>query len=71
MSRQFNKRQRIALFLAANGCCQICGITLTENWHADHKIPWSVGGCTDVLNGQALCPDCNLKKGAKTNEDQS
>src|SRR5258706_611442 len=24
---------------------------------------WSRGGATDVVNGQALCPACNLKKG--------
>jgi superfamily II DNA or RNA helicase len=28
-------------------------------------MPYSKGGQTDVLNGQALCPDCNLRKGNK------
>jgi len=39
---------------------------LTSSWHADHIEPWSYGGETDVINGQALCPICNLKKGDKT-----
>jgi superfamily II DNA or RNA helicase len=31
--------------------------------HADHIIPWSDGGKTEVENGQALCKACNLSKG--------
>jgi superfamily II DNA or RNA helicase len=30
--------------------------------------PHSRGGPTDVINGQALCPACNLKKGSKVSE---
>lgn len=63
MKRRFNTSQRIALFLATDGKCAICSSHLDRGWHADHKIPFSQGGTTDVLNGQALCPTCNLKKG--------
>ncbi len=63
--RFFNSRERAALFLAADGRCTECGIELEPGWHADHVDPHSRGGDTDVTNGQALCPPCNLKKGNK------
>lgn len=64
MPRAFNSSQRVALFLASDGKCSNCGVDLEPGWHADHVQPWSAGGETDVRNGQALCPKCNLKKGA-------
>lgn len=67
MSRRFNRAQRIALYLGSTGHCSHCGITLAPGWHADHIEPWSRGGTTDVLNGQALCPACNQRKGATPN----
>lgn len=63
-TRRFSRSQRFALFQAADGKCQICGKPLDASFHADHIQPYSAGGFTDVLNGQALCPECNLKKGA-------
>jgi superfamily II DNA or RNA helicase len=41
-----------------------------SNWHADHIVPHSKGGDTDVLNGQALCPTCNLKKGNRVTNNR-
>lgn len=64
--RRFNTAERVAMYLASAGACTACGTRLLPGWHADHMIPWSAGGPTDVLNGQALCPECNLKKGIKT-----
>lgn len=61
--RAFNSAERVALFLAADGRCAGCGRELAPSWHGDHVQPWSGGGPTDVTNGQALCPECNLKKG--------
>jgi superfamily II DNA or RNA helicase len=62
--RLFTPSQRRALYWAANGRCEECGAELDpKNWHADHDIPHSKGGSTDVINGRALCPSCNLKKG--------
>jgi superfamily II DNA or RNA helicase len=55
----------MALFMAAGGRCQMCGDILSGDWHADHRVPWSAGGPTDLLNGQALCVSCNLKKGSR------
>lgn len=61
--RRFSSSERAALYLAAEGRCSVCGVDLEPGWHADHMDPWSKGGATDVINGQALCPDCNLEKG--------
>lgn len=63
MRRRFNSAQRVALWLAADGHCQMCGCELQPGWHADHVHPYSKGGSTDVINGAALCPSCNTKKG--------
>lgn len=63
--RRFKDSERSAFYLAADGKCEECGVELEPGWHADHVIPYSHGGQTDVINGQALCPPCNLKKGAK------
>jgi superfamily II DNA or RNA helicase len=61
--RRFTRRERAALLRAADGYCEKCGQELTDGWHADHVTPYSADGPTDVINGQALCPTCNLKKG--------
>ena len=66
MSRAFNAGQRVALYLQANGHCQICGCVLNPvDWHADHITPYALGGPTELWNGQALCPNCNLSKAMK------
>lgn len=62
--RRFNGRERAALYLAADGRCQLCGAELEPGWHGDHIDPYSAGGPTDITNGQALCPACNLRKGS-------
>ena len=61
--RRFNARERAALFIAAAGNCPRCGDPLPPDFHADHRDPWARGGVTDVINGQALCPPCNRRKG--------
>jgi superfamily II DNA or RNA helicase len=63
--RRFNAAERAALYLAADGHCARCGAPLQASWHADHVEAWSRGGPTDIVNGQALCPLCNLEKGNK------
>ncbi|CAB4173477.1 SSL2 DNA or RNA helicases of superfamily II [uncultured Caudovirales phage] len=60
--RFFNLGQHQALYLAAGGRCETCDVELEPGWHADHVKPFSKGGVTDVVNGAALCPPCNLKK---------
>ena len=64
--RNFNNKQRNALFVFADGKCALCDCPLVDaNWHPDHIKPWHLGGKTDVVNGQALCIKCNLQKGGK------
>lgn len=65
MSRFFSDSERAALYLAAGGKCSTCGDPLAAGWHADHITPHIAGGPTDVVNGQALCPTCNLSKGGR------
>jgi len=64
--RGFNASQRTALFLQSKGICSLCGIGLNPaDWHADHVIPFALGGPTELWNGQALCISCNLSKSMK------
>lgn len=66
--RFFTKRQREYLFIASQGKCSLCHIDLDWSFHADHIIPYSFGGKTQTSNGQALCSNCNLKKGSKVQQ---
>lgn len=63
--RRFTQRQRRYLNILSGGLCANCGAPLGGNFHADHVSPYSKGGTTTLQNGQALCPKCNLVKGAK------
>ena len=65
MARFFNKRQRRILFIYSNGKCSKCSACLSEDFHADHIRPFSKGGKTLLINGQALCSKCNMKKSSK------
>jgi 5-methylcytosine-specific restriction endonuclease McrA len=60
------KHLRARLWYAADGKCQQCGAALDpKNWHADHIEAWIRTGRTNIHEMQALCPSCNLKKGAR------
>jgi 5-methylcytosine-specific restriction endonuclease McrA len=65
--RHFTKNQRRMLLWLSGGLCQLCDKRLTDEFHADHVRPYSKGGPTITINGQALCAKCNLKKGPKWN----
>ena len=65
MRRFFNGYEKKKLFLQAGGRCRNCNTLLQKGWHADHVIPFSLGGQTDIKNGQALCSKCNLSKSNK------
>ncbi|NIM21237.1 MAG: hypothetical protein GTN64_02265 [Candidatus Latescibacteria bacterium] len=60
---------REVVFRRSGGRCQICGNFLDKNgrngWHLDHIVPLSAGGEHSMRNVQALCPVCNLSKGAR------
>ncbi|MBW4546826.1 MAG: HNH endonuclease [Symplocastrum torsivum CPER-KK1] len=64
--RCFTKTQKLLILRRANYKCQYCGTTLSqENFEADHKLPFSQGGATEVWNALALCADCNRRKSNK------
>ena len=63
MRRFFNKRMRKILLILAGNKCQICKKKLDKSFHADHVVPYSKNGSTNLNNAQALCAECNLKKG--------
>ena len=63
--RLFKGKERLVLLADSGGRCRLCGADLWAGFHADHITPFSHGGATDVINGQALCPSCNRGKGAK------
>ena len=65
MKRLFNKRQRRILAWVAGGVCVNCGKSLATSFHADHILAFANGGETTIMNGQALCASCNLRKGSK------
>ena len=45
-----------------------CGKEVSrDHYHVDHIIPISAGGDEwDLSNLELSCPECNLKKGAKS-----
>jgi hypothetical protein len=47
--------------------CVACGNGPAEGakLHIDHKVPFSLGGLTELSNLQTLCADCNLSKSNK------
>jgi len=59
-----SKSLRNALAIASDMKCTMCGIELTKSFHADHITPWVVEPTTNPHQMQALCPTCNLSKGA-------
>lgn len=64
MKRLFSARQRKILRLLSGNTCVLCGEVIDKSFHADHVRSFVHGGKTILENGQALCADCNLKKGS-------
>jgi superfamily II DNA or RNA helicase len=60
--RRFTSAQRTALYLHADGRCERCGRDLDGSFDADHLIPHSRGGRTEMVNGAASCPHCNRSR---------
>lgn len=63
--RRFTKSERLAMANAADWKSDISGEPLGDNFHADHVMPYSLGGLTNLLNGQVLTPAENLRKSNK------
>ena len=72
--RQFSEAQRGQMYEKQKGFCAnalgsakgLKGVKLPiEQMHADHIMPWSKGGKTELNNCQMLCAACNLAKSDK------
>ncbi len=69
--REFTHLQKMAIFRRDKQTCKVqikCdgNKVVWDDWHCDHKHPWSKGGLTTVDNGQVACPACNLAKSDST-----
>lgn len=67
--RLTSKKLRAALWRKSQGLCSICKSKLPPNWHADHVVPYCKTKKTNVHEMQALCPECNLRKGSKMRDE--
>jgi len=68
-TRDFTNEQRMAIYRLTGGQCVMCppGTVVDDtDFHADHVVPHSKGGKTQVANGQVLCATHNLQKGNKS-----
>lgn len=69
-NRNFTPEQRAVIYRLGNGVCALCGSPVSEqDFEADHKIPWSKGGVTQISNAQVLCSACNKKKSDHLDSD--
>jgi len=59
------EKLRAATIHRANGRCQMCGLAVVEDrikLQADHRIPRSWGGLSQLENLWAICESCNRGK---------
>ena len=61
--RAFTEQQKIEMYERQNRKCKIRNLEYDiEDMHADHIIPWSEGGKTNIDNGQMIHKDENRRK---------
>ena len=60
--QRISERIRFEVIQRDNGRCRACGIGDIDALQADHIIPESKGGKTNLNNLQALCGVCNNRK---------
>lgn len=61
--RTFDKRDKQKKYSEQNGKCALCGQDFKiDEMEADHIVPWSKGGKTELSNCQMLCKSCNRQK---------
>ena len=56
--------QRNQLYISQEGLCAWCTDPLDDDAEADHIVPWSEGGVTELWNLQLLCRLCHILKTA-------
>jgi hypothetical protein len=64
--RNPDNRLKLKVMWRDGNICRLCGVKLSvwEEGHFDHIIPWSKCGETVLENLQILCSKCNLIKGS-------
>jgi hypothetical protein len=63
--RAFLDKDQQTAYENQKGICPICGKHFSKDeMEADHIVPWSQGGATDISNLQMLCKSCNRQKSA-------
>ena len=65
--RRSTRNLLVSLIVRQGALCALCGNRLPEDAadiHVDHIVPVARGGTSDPENLQAVCADCNLRKGA-------
>ena len=64
--RTFSDSDKDTMYHRQNGICPVCHNHFEiQQMEADHVIPWSRGGRTELDNGQMLCKRCNREKSNK------
>ncbi len=57
------------MFDQQNGKCYYCKMSLKRDYHTEHKTPLCRGGLHDKDNLCLSCPECNLRKNRRTEEE--
>lgn len=65
----FTNEELLELYEIQCGRCGYCGITLYDEYEADHMQPLSKGGTNYIDNILITCYFCNHSKGNKTYEE--
>lgn len=69
--RKLTKLERLLVWEMTEGHCAkcMCELPYKSSWHVDHIVPFKKTGNTILVDLQPLCATCNLKKGAKENNE--
>ncbi len=64
--RAFSEKEKQQMYALQQGICNVCKEKFElDQMEADHITPWSMGGKTEISNGQMLCKSCNRRKSNK------
>lgn len=58
----FTPKQRLAVFEAAEGRCEVCKAKLMPGWQIDHILARTLGGKHEPANWRAICGPCHQPK---------